>query len=254
MRPHSGWFADGLKRMRALSKIFSPLRQAAEAFFKHDLALRRDAAGLQIVLEARPATPKEAGKKAKSGKPASVQREQEVQALMLEQLSALLAEVPSTRSALPHLGFVEQALRRKGLRALDKLPLEVLQRALEQLESLVTNWSPVGLASLRSKMAVAIIEREQLAPDQQGAAEAEAETNESRVEPAAIDALVLSEQEANEDHQALTAAYAALSPTAPTADIEFHMELGSPSSKAIAPRAASAPEAEGELRLRELEA
>lgn len=254
MRPHSGWLADGLKRMRALSKFFSPLRQAAEAFFKHDLALRRDAAGLQIVLEARPAAPKEPGTKPRSGKPASAQREQEVLALMLEQLGALLAEVPSTRSALPHLGFVEQALRKKGLRALDKLPLEVLQRALEQLESLVTNWSPVGLASLRSKMAVAIIGREQMAPEQQAAAEAEAGTNESRAEPAEIDALVLSEQEANENHQALAAAYAALSPMAPTADIEFQMELGSPSSKAIAPRAASTPEAAGELRLIELEA
>ena len=256
MRPHSGWLADGLKRMRALSKFFSPLRQAAEAFFKHDLALRRDAAGLQIVLEARPAAPKEPGTKPRSGKPASAQREQEVLALMLEQLGALLAEVPSTRSALPHLGFVEQALRKKGLRALDKLPLEVLQRALEQLESLVTNWSPVGLASLRSKMAVAIIGREQMAPEQQAAVEAEAEagTNESRAEPAAFDALALRDQEANENHQALAAAYAALSPMAPTADIEFQMELGSPSSKAIAPRAASTPEAAGELRLIELEA
>ena len=254
MRPHSGWFADGLKRMRSLSKFFSPLRQAAEAFFKHDLALRRDAAGLQIVLEARPATPKEPGKKAKNGKPAPVQREQEARALMLEQLSALLAEVPSTRSALRHLAFVEQALHRKGLRALDKLPLEMLKPALEQLESLVTNWSPVGLASLRSKMAVAIIDREQMAPEQQAAVEAETETNESRVEPPEIDARLLRDREANEEDKALTAAYAALSPMAPTEEIEFQMELGSPSSKAIAPRAASRPDAEVELQLRELEA
>jgi hypothetical protein len=33
--------------------LFSPLRQAAVAFFKHDVALRREPGGVQIVLEER---------------------------------------------------------------------------------------------------------------------------------------------------------------------------------------------------------
>ena len=85
--------------------------------------------------------------------------------LMLLQLAHVLADGPDTRSTLRHLVFVEHALNRKGLRALDKLPVDVLQRALEQLEGVVSNWSPVGLANLRSKMAVAIIDREHMDPE-----------------------------------------------------------------------------------------
>ena len=130
-----------------LSKLFNPVRRAAVAFFKHDLALRKDPAGLQIVLESRAVTPAPAKKPKKDSRAElAARREKQDLALILEQLGGLLAELPETRSALRHLVFVEHALQKKGVRALHKLPLDVLQRAHEQLESLVVNWSPVGLA------------------------------------------------------------------------------------------------------------
>lgn len=169
-------------------------------------------------------------------------------ALMLQQLRALLAELPQARQTLRHLVFVEQALAKKGLRALHKLPLEVLQRALEQLEGLVTNWSPTGLASLRSKMAVAIIDREHMDPD----AEADAYRT-----VAVLDAEPLQEPlpqvESCTDDDALAAAYAALGSLAPeTAAVELHSELGSPSARAVAPPPARAGDGV-EIRLRELQ-
>lgn len=233
--------------MSAFQKLISPLRQAAAAFFKHDLALRRDAAGLQIVLEAKvddPAKPKK-GKKT-SREELAVRKDKQELALILEQLGALLAEVPETRAALRHLVFVEHALTKKGVRALHKLPLDVLQRALEQLEGLVTNWSPVGLASLRSKMAVAIIDREHMDPD--------AESDAYRT-AAVMDVAPPPPPEVNEvsDDDALAAAYAALGPMGAAGEIELQGELGSRSARSVAPPVPRASETSDDIRLREVQ-
>jgi hypothetical protein len=151
--------------MKLLNHLLNPLQRAATAFFKHDLALRRTERGLHIVLQERGAP---------TGKPsreALIKRKQDEElALMRRQLTELLTSLPEARSTMRHLAFVEHALGKKGLRALHKLPIDVLQSALTQLEGLVINWSPEGLANLRSKMAVAIIDREQKDP----AAEADA--------------------------------------------------------------------------------
>jgi hypothetical protein len=50
-------------------------------------------------------------------------------------------------------------LAKHGLKALDEVPVEVLSTALKQFESIVVNWSDPHLAELRSKMAVAEIDR-----------------------------------------------------------------------------------------------
>lgn len=147
--------------MTHLQRLFRPLRNALQVFFAHDVALRRGEAGVEIVLAERPA-PGQARKPSRHD--ATQEKERAELALMHQQLAALLDDQPETRGALRHLAFVEQSLARKGWRALHKLPLDVLQRALEQLEGLVVNWSPVGLANLRSKMAVAIIDREHMDP------------------------------------------------------------------------------------------
>ena len=212
----------------SISRLFKGARTAVAAFFKHDLALKRADDGVHIVLRERAAP---AGKPAKPAKPASrqaaaAQREQQELALMRSQLAALLAEMPETRETLRHLVFVEQALAKRGLRALHKLPLDVLQRALEQLEGLVTNWSPVGLASLRSKMAVAIIDREHMDPDAEADAYRTAAVLDTMPVPLAVE---LSDRS---DDEALAAAYAALGNVAPTG-VEMHTELGSPSARAV---------------------
>jgi hypothetical protein len=143
--------------MTKLSRLMLPLRRAAQAFFRSEVALKRDETGLRLTLEER-AVPQVA-RPPTAAELAADRRRLELK-LMLVQLTEVLDEMPETRETMRHLVFVEQALRKKGLRALKKMPLEVLKRALDQFEGLITNWSPDGLANLRSKMAVAVIDRE----------------------------------------------------------------------------------------------
>lgn len=78
-------------------------------------------------------------------------------------LKGLLNEKPENRQVLRHLVYFETAFKRKGLRALSEVPVDVLQRALDQFEMLVKNWSHESLAELRSKMSVALVSRGKLA-------------------------------------------------------------------------------------------
>jgi hypothetical protein len=247
--------------MSLFAKLFSPIRRATAAFFKHDLALKRERDGLHIVLESKPiegAAAKVPGKK--KSKATKGEREQladrkaaEELVLMRQQLAELLSEVPETRLTMRHLVMVEHALGKKGVRVLHKLPLEVLQRAHEQLEGLVTNWSPVGLASLRSKMAVAILDREHMDP---AATEADAYRTAAVMDHTDELSDPRSEQpdvEEVSDDDALAAAYAAMGDFAPSGAIEFQGELGSMSAKAVAPPTPRAGDHAGDIKLREVE-
>ncbi|MCU0967646.1 MAG: hypothetical protein MUF03_02300 [Rubrivivax sp.] len=143
--------------MSKLHRLLAPLQRAAQTFFVHDVTLRREEGRLQIALEEphdpdRPRPP--------SAAELAAQRQRAEVDLILAQLAQVLDELPETRATLRHLVFVEMALSKKGLRALRKIPLDVLRRALDQFEGLVINWTPEGLANLRSKMAVEIIARE----------------------------------------------------------------------------------------------
>jgi hypothetical protein len=233
--------------MNALARILNPLRQAAAAFFRHDVALRRADDGVRIVLEDRRSALAAAARPLTRAEAAARKERQELEQMRCE-LAALLDDQPEARQTLRHLVFVEQALGKKGLRALHKLPLDVLQRALEQFEGLVTNWSPVGLASLRSKMAVAIIDREHMDPD----AEADAYRTAAVLDAEPELDLDAPESELRSDDDALAAAYAALGAVSPGGAVEMHTELGSPSARALAkpvPRGA----APSEIKLRELQ-
>jgi hypothetical protein len=57
---------------------------------------------------------------------------------------------------VPHLSHVEQMLAKTGLRAIGRLPLPVLHKALTQLESLMHDEPGAGLAELRRRMAEVI--------------------------------------------------------------------------------------------------
>lgn len=144
--------------MNKLSRLMLPLRRAARAFFHSDVAFKRDEAGLRLTLEGRAVPPQV--ERAPTATELEAKRQRHELKVMLVQLTEVLDDMPETRETMRHLVFVEQALAKKGLRALKKMPLEVLKRALDQFEGLITNWSPVGLANLRSKMAVAVIDRE----------------------------------------------------------------------------------------------
>jgi len=137
--------------MTKLSRLMLPLRRAAQAFFHSEVALKRDEAGLRLTLEDR-AAPQVA--RPPTATELFAERQRSELKVMLAQLTEVLDEMPETRETMRHLVFVEHALSKKGLRAL------VLKRALDQFEGLITNWSSDGLANLRSKMAVSVIDRE----------------------------------------------------------------------------------------------
>jgi hypothetical protein len=239
--------------MSRLTTFLDPLRTAALAFFKHELAVRRGEDGVRLVLEARHGATGKAKPPSRTEQARRKEREELV--LMLAQLRELLDDLPETRQTMRHLVFLEKSLAKKGLRALHGLPLDVLQRALEQLEGLVTNWSPVGLAGLRSKMAVAIIDREHMDPEAEADAYRTAavlDNGPDSVPTTGLGNLPQPEVHMRSDDDALAAAYAALGDLAP-ARIETQAELGSPSARAVAPPAPRHGERAVDIRLRELQ-
>lgn len=244
--------------MSSMQRLLRPLRQVAAAFFKHDLALRRDGVELRLVLEERPRAPARTPSRAELA-----QRKDDAELTQMRaELAALLNELPETRHTMRHLVFVEHALAKKGLAALHKVPLDVLQHALDQLEGLVVNWSPVGLANLRSKMAVAIIDREHMDPD------AESDIYRTAAVLDHVPAAPKYDAPDRSDDEALAAAYAALGALAsdgaqvdsapvPLAGegIQMQADLGARSAKAVQRFQNSTLPAEPKQRLhiRELE-
>jgi hypothetical protein len=142
---------------------FQSLVRAARAFFVDDIRLRREGSRVVLRLESASDTHARgpaAGPDTANRKTTPEQRRAEEQlAGMRSELKALLNEDPQARRNMPHLAYVEQQLAIQGLALLDKLPVPLLRQGLKQFEGAVTNWSPVGLATLRSKMAVAVQQR-----------------------------------------------------------------------------------------------
>ena len=75
---------------------------------------------------------------------------------MKRDLYALLNQHPSTRRLMRRLAAVEHTLHADGLEGLEALPVRVIAKALAEMDSLVRDWSPTGLAELRSRMAVIV--------------------------------------------------------------------------------------------------
>ncbi len=212
--------------------LFDPItglcRRAFALIFRRHVSLRLAPSGVRVVLQDRSKRPAR-GRLPTRAEKAAIRAQQEFQLMQL-QLSELLNDLPETRGTLRHLVFVEKAIARKGVRALQKLPVDVLQRALEQLEGLVVNWSPVGLAALRSRIAVALIDRDK----QVDGAEAEADFyRTASVMDSLADSAFIDGVDVSTDDDALTAAYAALGNLAPGA-VELQGELGSTTAKTLA--------------------
>lgn len=188
---------------------FAPLRRAVLAFFKHDIALRRQDGRVQVVFEScgsaggaqRVPTPSDQ----------AAMRDARDLGLARTELARLLDGDAGLRSALRPLAFVEGALEREGWLALHTVPHDVLELALSQFEELITNWSSEGLACLRSKMAVALTER----AHQEESPEAQAEAQRVLAglegpQVLAARAIEAAMAPAGDDDAALLAAYAAL--------------------------------------------
>lgn len=75
---------------------------------------------------------------------------------MRRELYELLGQHPSSRKLMRHLAIVERSLQESGIDGFEALPLQVHAKALAQLEGLVRDWSPTGLAELRSRLAVLV--------------------------------------------------------------------------------------------------
>ena len=198
--------------MRFIDALTKPLRRAYSVVFREHVSLVVQKQGVRVVLRERPMVPAQG--QPPSAAELAARREQEKFRLMQQQLAELLDDLPETRETLRHLVFVEQALARKGLRALNRLPVDVLKRALEQLEGLVVNWSPVGLATLRSRIAVALIEREDVPEDPVADAD---DFQASSALHSVPDKAFESGLDVSSDDDALAAAYAALGNLAPAA-------------------------------------
>lgn len=138
--------------MGLLRTLFSPLRRAAFLFFRAQVQVRVDG-GMRVELADR------GGQPVVSPQELAARREREEFECMQRDLAEVLGAAPEFRAELRHLAYIEHALYQKGLRALKLVPLDVLQKALDQFEGLVSNWQPRGLAMLRSKMAVTVRQR-----------------------------------------------------------------------------------------------
>jgi hypothetical protein len=93
------------------------------------------------------------------GSAMSLQQREDRQArvrVMQADLRQLLDQHPTARQLMRHLALLEFTLRYKGLTAMQALPTPVITQALNQLEKLVWDWSVVGLADLRSRLAVIV--------------------------------------------------------------------------------------------------
>lgn len=225
--------------MASLTRPFVLIAKGFRAFFKSDLRLQRGDRGFEVVLSDQAPPPKRTKKQRKLD--ASALKEKADLQRVRQSLAALLDELPDNRAAMRHLAFIEHALDKKGLKALNKIPYDVLKRALDQLEALVVNWSDEGLAALRSKMAVALIEREPEASGDAAPVPAGGDGNSSLLDAAPLAVPEpLEGDEAAEAEAALRAAYGTMA----LPDLEFSAEddpavevqgeLASPSGKALA--------------------
>ncbi len=183
--------------------MLGPLKRAARAIFVDELRLQRDERGVRVVLHNGPGPARSSDELARLQAQALAQTELDA---MRKELAAVFDSMPGSRRALRHLAFVELQLADKGLALLDEVAVNLLRQALNELEDAVTNWTPTGLACLRSKMAVAVRARGLDAQvDENGGRQSLAhmplpEVTESRAERSGVDP----------EQEALLAAYGAV--------------------------------------------
>ena len=128
--------------------LLAPFRFVAR-LLSSDVKLERDGKNLHIRVAPKPQVDPNAAIKQAIAQAAPLRAA----------LKTLLDSHPPARRVMRHLGYVERALGTQGLDAMSQVPVEVLAESLRQLESIVSNWSDVNLAELRSKLAVTVIER-----------------------------------------------------------------------------------------------
>jgi hypothetical protein len=104
--------------------------------------------------QASGASPKPSAKRPRNAQERAASEQRKHVRVMQQDLYDLLDRHPDSRRLMRNLYRVERMLRHGGLADLEAAPSRVLVRALDELERLVWDWSPVGLAELRSRIAV----------------------------------------------------------------------------------------------------
>lgn len=188
-----------------LNEVFGPLKRAARAIFKDDIRVVRSEAGVRVWLHdgQGPALPPGELEKQRAAR-----REQDLLDRMRREISTLLDDLPGSRLRLKQLAHVEQRLKTEGLTVLQAVPLPLLRLALTQFEGEVVNWTPEGLACLRSKMAVALRDREAAGEEDHGMGEVPSDLPAMTVTEVDVDLDV-----GDPDEAALLAAYGAVQGT-----------------------------------------
>lgn len=209
--------------------------KAVRAFFTADVHVRRGDHGITVVLD-DPIENQRREREARARAAANEKEQLELKSIR-RSLKALLDEHAANRKAMRHLAYMEHAIKKRGLAALQQVPYDLLKQALDQFERLVLNWSDEGLALLRSKMAVTLMQREP-APSTIAMDDPPSES----VSPASLaHPETLQGDEAAEAEAALRAAYGEVvlpplqlsEPAPPSMAVEMHGELDSPSAKAL---------------------
>ena len=75
---------------------------------------------------------------------------------MRRDLYELMQQHPDARKVMRHLDLLERTLRTEGYAAVEIMPVRALASALAQLERLVWDWTPAGLAELRSRLSILV--------------------------------------------------------------------------------------------------
>ena len=127
------------KRATRAKRGFHPLRWVKK-FFSRPLKLKRIGLQWHVVFDV-----------SRMAAPASTKPGSRGEALRFAHLAlqGLLVEHRDTRHVMPHLSHLEQALGRQGSRALIELPVKVLKRALDQLDTIQTGKQAEALLPLR---------------------------------------------------------------------------------------------------------
>lgn len=140
-------------------RLLSKALHTAKLLVVGHVRLKRRGKDIVVVLEERgapqTAAPDAKGAHAKGGG---------LEAAMLQAMQSELADVldyhAGTRTTLRHLAIFEKKFKQHGIAALHALPLPLLQRALHQLDTLCADLATPAVVDLRSRMEIAIMERE----------------------------------------------------------------------------------------------
>jgi hypothetical protein len=144
---------------RPRTSLLLRLARGVKLLFTRDVRLERRGRTFHLVVDSENrTTPDDKGLITRPvAAPAPAPAASDAPSRMHGALRQLLAQHADARNLMRHLAFVERALRLSGPPALDGVPVEVLKKALVQLESLVTNWSSPGLAEMRSRLAMLVL-------------------------------------------------------------------------------------------------